>query len=144
MADWVAITEAVVTENMPTDMATLHTSWVQANPGKAGRLAALTAETVAIFRNAVRANPANEVDEDVTKVPMVAFRHAVNVIMFDLGMEMGVQFAAEVYSLFARAEIWLRGVQRGDIPVTAEDTVGSPSYAAPDPAERAVWNWRMG
>jgi hypothetical protein len=138
MAEWVELTEAVALNAMPTDLAALYTSWVQSNPDKAARLAELTAESVAIWRDAVAANPANELDEDTTKVPMAGFRHALNTIIFNLGMEMGVQFAGEVYSLVARAEMWLRGVQSGSIPVGNAGASASPSYEPPDPAERTV------
>ena len=138
MAEWVAVTEAVVVNALPTDLAALHTSWIGSNPDKAGRLAELTAETVAVYRDAVAANPANEVDEDPTKVPMAAYRHVLNTITFNLGMEMGIEFAAEVYSLISRAEIWLRGVQIGSIPVGNAAANASPSYTAPDATERTV------
>ena len=111
---------------------------MQANPEKSDRLAELTAETVAIYRDAVAANPANELDEDDTKIPMVAYQHVLNTILFNLGMEMGLEFASEVYSLIARADIWLRGVQAGSIPVGNVAGDASPSYTAPDPEERTV------
>ena len=138
MSDWVAITVDVVENGMPTDLATLHTQWVQAHPEKAERLREVTEETVGIIRCAVEGNPANLADPDVTKVPMVAFRHALNAILFNLGMEMGVQFSAEVYSLYVRSDIWLREVQRGSIRVRADGLDPWPSYFAPDPSRRWV------
>ena len=94
---------------------------------------------MATIRSAVSANPANVLDADVTKVPMVVFRHALNVILFNLGMEMGVQFSAEVYSLYVRSDIWLREVQRGEIPVRADVRGPKPSYRRRTRCSRWMW-----
>jgi hypothetical protein len=131
MAQWTAMTEAVVLNAMPTDMAGLYATWIAANPSKATRLVELVAETVA-------GNPANEFDEDETKIPMSGFRHALNEITFNLGMEMGVEFPGEVYNLITRAEIWLRGVQSGSIPVGNIGANATPSYSPVEYVERVL------
>jgi hypothetical protein len=138
MAQWTAMTEAVVLNAMPTDMAGLYATWIAANPSKATRLVELVAETVAVFRDAVACNPANEFDEDETKIPMSGFRHALNEITFNLGMEMGVEFPGEVYNLITRAEIWLRGVQSGSIPVGNIGANATPSYSPVEYVERVL------
>lgn len=138
MAGWTPITEAVVLSSLPTDMAARYATWVAANPTRAGRLVELAAETVAAVRDAVSANPANELDADPNSVPMAGFRHALNMVMFNLGMEMGVTFSGEVDNLITRAEIWLRSVQVGSIPVGSAGAKASPSYAAPEAGERAL------
>ena len=70
-------------------------------------------------------------DPDLSKVPASGFRHALDMIIFNIGMEMGVQFAPEVYSLITQANVWLRMVQTGKI--RAVDTIGdggTPRYEA--------------
>jgi hypothetical protein len=69
-------------------------------------------------------------DEDLTMIPRTGYRHAFNLVVFNLGMEMGVQFAPEVYSLNMQANIWLRMVQTGKLrPVPREPTAaGTPCY----------------
>ena len=136
MAAWTELTAAVVTNALPTDMATLYASWLEANPAKASRLAELVAEMRETFRQAVAGNPQCEVDADPNTVPTTGFRHALNSVIFSLGMEMGVQFAPEVYTLITRADIWLRMVQNGGInPVDVMAGGGTPSYRVPDGEE---------
>ena len=139
MGVWTELTAAVVLNALPTDMATLYASWIDANAGKAGRLAELVAEVVGSFRQAVAVNPLNAVDEDPNTVPTTGFRHALNLVIFNLGMEMGTQFAPEVYGLNVQANIWLRMVQDGSILVDSAAGKGTPSYRA------RVWSyWRVG
>lgn len=93
MSAWVEFTVAAVQNAMPTDLAALYASWVDANPGKANRLAELVAEELTTVREAVAANPANALDPNMNMVPATGFRHALNTVMFNVGMEMGAQFA---------------------------------------------------
>jgi hypothetical protein len=137
MGAWTELSVAAVTEALPTDMGALYRSWVDANPGKAGRLGQLVAETVATFREAVAANPACVLNDEPDTVPTAGFRHALNSVIFNLGMEMGVQFAPEVYTLTTRADIWLRMVASGTINPVDAGGGGTPSYAPPED-ERGV------
>ena len=112
-------------------MEALYLVWVEGNPSKASRLAEIVAETVVSFREAVNTQQGVVMDENPTMIPATGYRHAFNLAVFNLGMEMGVQFAPEVYSLFVQANIWLRMVQTGKLrPVACETAaaVGSPSY----------------
>jgi hypothetical protein len=116
---------------MPTDMAVLYQAWLDANPSKVNRLAEIVAETVLTFRTAVESQPSNVMDPDLTKIPVTGFRHAQNLVLFTLGMEMGIDFAPEVYSLNVQANIWLRMVGTGKLKALADETVageGTPSY----------------
>ena len=132
MGAWTELTVDVVKKAMPTDLATLYQTWLDANLAKANRLSELVAEAVATFRQAVAANPLNVMDAATNTVPTTGFRHALNWVIFNLGMEMGVQFAPQVYTLTTRGDIWLRMVQSGTIkPVGTTEGDGSPSYQAP-------------
>ena len=133
---WTPFTVAVVENAMPTDLARVYASWFEANPAKANRLGETVAEVLRTYRRAVEVNPANMLDADPETIPVTGFRHALNTVIFNLGMEMGVQFAPEVYTLISRAEIWLRMVQNGGIPVDTMAGKGTPSYQAP---ERIRW-----
>lgn len=111
-------------------MGNLYRSWVDANPAKAGRLVEIVDETVNMYRGAVAVYPWYVMDPDISKVPTSGFRHALNMVVFNLGMEMGVQFAPEVYTLITQANVWLRMVQTGKI--RAVDTIGdggTPRYS---------------
>ncbi len=136
---WTELTVDVVKKAMPTDLATLYQTWLDANLAKANRLSELVAEAVATFRQAVAANPLNVMDATTNTVPTTGFRHALNLVIFNLGMEMGVQFAPQVYTLTTRGDIWLRMVQSGTIkPVDTTEGEGSPSYQA---SRRETWPW---
>ena len=130
MSGWTELTVETVLSGMPTDMGNLYRSWVEANPSKVNRLSELVAETVGSFREAVRTQPGAIMDDDPTLIPTTGHRHAFNLVVFNLGMEMGVQFAPEVYSLFVQANIWLRMVQTGKLRPVAWDTTaaGTPLY----------------
>ena len=133
---WTELTEDVVRNAFPTDVWTLYTSWVDANPAKVNRFIEVIAEVRRTYRRAVEANSANRVDANPNTIPSTGFRHALNTVIFNIGMEMGIQFAPEVYSLLTRADIWLRMVQNGSIPIDETVGEGSPSYVPP---ERRRW-----
>ncbi len=134
MSGWTALTASKVEAVLPTDMGNLYRSWVEGNPSKGGRLVELVASTVEAFREAVKTQRWVVMHEDPTMIPATGYQHAVNLVVFNLGMEMGVQFAPEVYSLHTQANIWLRMVQAGTMrPVEWSMTaagVGSPQYQA--------------
>jgi hypothetical protein len=129
---WTELTVAAVQDALPSDLATLYASWVEANPSKGTRLGDLVVEVRKTFRTAVVANPANRLDDNPDTVPTTGFRHAVNMVIFNLGMEMGVQLSSEADGLITRADIWLRMVQNGGIPIDSMAGEGSPSYRPPD------------
>ena len=130
MSGWKELKVETVLNALPTDMGNLYRSWVDANPSKVNRLAEIVAETVNMFREAVAVYPWYVMEPDITMVPVSGFRHALDMVIFNLGMEMGVQFAPEVYSLVTQANVWLRMVQTGKI--RAVETIGDggrPRYS---------------
>lgn len=140
MATWVQLEGGDVQQAMPAAMATMYTMWVAADPARATRLDELTAEVVELCRTAVQAGAGWALDrENDDTVPATGSRHMINLVLFNLGMEMGYQFSEEFYSLVTRADIWLRGVQAGTVAVaSAEDALPSPSYEPPVPAGRVL------
>jgi len=129
----------VVLGALPTDVRGFYEAWVAQDPaGRAGRLGELVDETVSLFRQAVASNPANVLDPDETKIPVTGYRHALNMLVFNLAMETGAELVPEVYTLMMRADIWLRLVQRGQIqPDPDSANRGTPSYE-PGSTERAL------
>jgi len=94
---------------------------------------------VAMCRAAVESGSPWAMDPDETKIPTSGYRHMLNMVIFNLGMEMSFEFVDDFYSLVTRADIWLRGVQIGSITVPAADgTLPSPSYEPPEPAGRVL------
>ena len=131
MEAWVQLTSAEVLAAMPTDLSALYAQWVDVDPARAARVVALTEETVAVCRAAVAARYPGLLDPDDTKVPMAGIRHLLNLVIFNLGMEMGIQFAPEVFTLFQRADTWLRGLEFGTVGLAAGTEEPGPSYEVP-------------
>ena len=130
---WKELTVDVVKKALPMDLGAVYQTWLDTNPAKANRLSELVVEAVETFRQAVAANPLNVMDAATNTVPTTGFRHALNWVIFNLGMEMGAQFAPQVYTLTTRGDIWLRMVQSGTIkPVETMEGQGTPSYQAPE------------
>jgi len=130
VSGWTQFTVETVMNGMPTDMGNLYRSWVDANPSKTNRLEELVAETLGIFRESVSTQQWVVMVEDPTMIPVTGFRHALNLVVFNLGMEMGVQFSPEVYGLNVQANIWLRMVQDGSLRPVESPSAGSPTYAS--------------
>jgi selenocysteine lyase/cysteine desulfurase len=133
MTTWTPFTLAVVLNALPSDMEQLRQNWVTAHPEKANRLAEIVEETRRAFRDAVAANPRNVLDAATETVPTTGFRHALSLVFYHLGMEMGAQMAADADNVVTRAEIWLRMVENGGIPIPCDEELrgGTPRYRTP-------------
>ena len=131
--EWITLDESAVTAHLPTDLAGAYQSWLAANPDKAGRLAELTANTVAEFRDNIRTNPVNTLDEDPTKIPQSCVRHAESIICFQLAMEMGVDLDTEGNQSMTRADIFLRQISFKRFTTKGGDGAesASPAYSVP-------------
>ena len=114
---------------MPTDYEVAYKAWLVEYPAKATRIASIVAVTVRAFRSAVKAQVGFDPDPDVTAVPDQALLHAENLVLFKLGMEMGISFAPQVASLYDQANIWLRMVASGSIKIDVGSGGGAPSYS---------------
>ena len=132
MTGWTPVTEATVSAAMPTDFEDAYQAWLVANPTKSTRLASIVAMVVRMFRTAVKAQVGYDPDTDPTTVPDAALLHAQNLVLFELGMEMGVAMEPQVYNLYTQANIWLRMAARGTLLVDVGDVAGTPSYQTAD------------
>ena len=130
MTGWTPVTVATVSAAMPTDFEVAYSAWLVANPTKSTRLASIVAMVVRMFRTAVKAQVGYDPDTDTTTVPEGAALHAQNLVLFELGMEMGVAMEPQVYNLYTQANIWLRMAARGTLQVDVGDAAGTPSYAS--------------
>lgn len=129
MDGWVDFTLDTVMEALPSDVKTFYAQWIQTHPEKSGRLEELVSETVSVFRAAVASNADNVLDPVESRIPVTGYRHALNYLIFNLGMESGAQLVPEAYTLMTRADIWLRMVQTRRLSSAPGDAAGgSPSY----------------
>ncbi|MBP7831278.1 MAG: hypothetical protein KA248_15325 [Kiritimatiellae bacterium] len=140
--EWVALNEALILTDFPTELRPLYDAWLVEHPDKAGRLAAIIANTAAEIRALVASNPVNQLDEDESKIPLSLLRQAETMIFFTLCMEMGVSVAPEANQSMIRAEITLRTLVYGRYLVTSGIIEGGPSpryNPEPErPAERTL------
>ena len=127
--NWTALNEAKVMEDFPTDLKPVYDAWLAASPGKSARLAQLTADAVAEFRDAIMSNPANQLDTDETKIPESCIRSAEVIIFNTLANEMGqAQGSADIQAI-TRAELFLRQIGYGHFTAKGADAPEpSPSY----------------
>ncbi|HMO51242.1 MAG TPA: hypothetical protein PKA21_08960 [Kiritimatiellia bacterium] len=130
---WVEITLADVIAHLPTDIKVRHDEWLATYPEKADRLATLTANTIREFRDAIKSNPANVVDPRETYLPQSAVRHAENIIIFNLAMEMGVDIDSAGNSARTSADVFLRQIPYGKWNTTTEGDAALPGplYTVP-------------
>jgi len=89
MAVWVPFTPDEVLKAMPAFIVTRYQAWIVSIPAKQGRLAEIVAEVRTIFREAVRANPANVLDPAADTVPAAGLHYAVDMAAYTLIVEMG-------------------------------------------------------
>ncbi|MBP7830979.1 MAG: hypothetical protein KA248_13790 [Kiritimatiellae bacterium] len=127
--NWIALNEAQVLADFPTDLKPLYDQWIVDYPDKAGRLAEITARTVSEVRDYIISNPANTLDADTTKIPESCLRHAETMIFYGLMMEMGLSIQEEAQESMTRADIFLRQIGYQHFSTTAEDAAApSPRY----------------
>jgi hypothetical protein len=139
--EWEAVTGTTVLAHLPTDVLAQYNTWLAANPGRSGRLDAITANAVAELRDNIATNLANTLDPDATKVPTSTVRHIETIVIFQLAMEMGLDIDAAGTQAMTRAEMFLRQCAYNRFRVNSDDPEAgkaSPSYAAHTPAARAL------
>lgn len=131
---WVEITLADVIAHLPTDIKARHDEWVVTYPDKANRLAEITNNTIREFRDAIKSNPENVVDPRETYLPQSAVRHAENIIIFNIAMEMGVVIDSSGNSARTSADVFLRQIPYGRWNTTTEgdDSLPSPHFTVPE------------
>ena len=126
--DWIALNEATVLADFPTGLKPQYDAWLVANPAKAGRLAEITANTVAEFRSAIVTDPANILDPDRAKLPENCIRSAEVIVIETLKTEMGQALSTADEQAMTRAEIFLRQIGYGHLSIQDETHEPTPSY----------------
>ena len=131
--EWVELTIETVLAHLPTDVKARYQAWIENNPGKENRLEEITANTLREFRDAIKSVPANSWHPDENFIPQSAVRHAENVIVFTLAMEMGLPITTAGTHAVTAANIYLRQIPYGRIKMRAEGQAaeGTPSYKIP-------------
>ena len=113
---------------MSADLLSDYQAWLVANPAKEGRLAEVIQQTAAEFRSAIQANGLPLSDDTPTALPESCVRHSQTTILFELKKEIGQTLSEAENAAAVRADVFLRGIWMGSIPVTADESAQSPSY----------------
>jgi len=125
---FIELTSEYMTAVMPSTLLSSYTSWLVSNPDKSGRLAEIIQQTTAEFRSAIQANGLPLTDDRPTALPESCVRHAQSTILFELRKEIGINLTESENIAAVRADVFLRGVWTGTIPVTADPQSHSPSF----------------
>ena len=128
MVAWVRVDAAYVLGAMPTELAGPYSAWIAGDPGKAERLAAITRGVVADFRTGLRSNPTVVMAPGVDELPERAVRHALNIIYYNLGLEMGLSINYSAQQGFVNAEIYVRQLYTSEALIDPERLSDTPSY----------------
>ncbi len=131
--EWVEIKIEDVLAHMPTDVKARYQTWLTANPDRTGRLQQIMENTLREFRDNLKSVPENIVDPRETWVPQSAVRHLETIIVFSLGMEMGLPIDSAALGARYSADIFLRQILMGRYKATTESAgTPSPRYSIPE------------
>jgi len=125
---WKELTQPYIESVMPSGLLSNYQAWIVSNPDKSGRLAEIIQQTAAEFRSAIQANGLPLAEESPTALPESCVRHAQSTILFELRKEIGINLTESENIAAVRADVFLRGIWTGTIPVTADPQSHSPSF----------------
>lgn len=125
---FVNLTVEYIESLMPTSLFNSYQAWLTNNPEKEGRLTEIIQQTATEFRSAIQANGLPLTDTGETAVPRSCVRSALAIILFEVRNELGIAQTEAENIAAVRADVFLRGIWTGTIPVTADPQSHSPSY----------------
>ncbi|MGE4489225.1 MAG: hypothetical protein AB7E95_06765 [Kiritimatiellales bacterium] len=125
---WFELTVEHMEFVMNDDLLEDYQEWQLDHPQKEGRLSVIIDQTAAEFRSAIRANGLPLADDRENALPESCLRHAQTTVLFELKKEMGQTLSEAENAAAVRADVFLRGIWMGSVPVTADSAAQSPSY----------------
>ena len=126
---WKEFTVAYIESIMSPSLYSSYEQWLVDNPGKSGRLADIINDIVAEYRNAMLANASPVPSESLSAIHESCVRHAQTTILFELKKEIGLSPSEAENATAIRADVFLRGIWIGSIPIVAF-APPLPSYSA--------------
>jgi hypothetical protein len=130
---WKELTVSYIESIMSPSVYASYQAWLSDNPEKAGRLADIISNTATEYRAAMAANAAPVPSTSETAIHESCIRHAQTTILFELKKEIGLSIAEAENAAAIRADVFLRAIWIGSIPIVAESVSAPPSYASPAP-----------
>ena len=116
---WKEFTVAYIESIMSPALYASYEQWLIDNPGKAGRLADIISDIVSEYRNAMIANAAPVPTDPLDAIHVSCVRHAQTTILFELKKEIGLTPTEAENASAIRADVFLRGIWIGSIPIVA-------------------------
>ncbi|QHI70142.1 hypothetical protein [Tichowtungia aerotolerans] len=126
---WKELTVSYIESIMNPTVYASYQAWLSDNPGKAGRLADIISMTTTEYRSAMEANALPVPDTSASAVHESCVRHAQTTILFELKKEIGLTLSEAENAAAIRADVFLRAVWMGSIPIIISSQP-SPSYAS--------------
>ena len=125
---WKELTVSYIESIMSPSVYASYQAWLSDNPEKADRLEDIISNTATEYRSAMAANAAPVPNTSDTAIHESCVRHAQTTVLFELKKEIGLSISEAENAAAIRADVFLRGVWIGSIPITVA-TQPSPSYA---------------
>lgn len=125
---WKELTVAYIESIMNPTVYASYQAWLSDYPEKSGRLEDIIGVTATEYRSAMEANALPVPDSSVSAVHESCVRHAQTTILFELKKEIGLTMSEAENAAAIRADVFLRAVWMGSIPITISPQP-SPSYA---------------
>lgn len=125
---WKELTVSYIESIMSPSVYASYQQWLSDNPEKAGRLADIISNTATEYRSAMAANAAPVPSTSETAIHESCVRHAQTTVLFELKKEIGLSISEAENAAAIRADVFLRAVWMGSIPITVLPQP-SPSYA---------------
>jgi len=126
---WKELTVPYIESVMSPSVYASYQQWLTDNPEKHGRLNDIISNTATEFRSAMAANAAPVPSTSLTAIHESCVRHAQTTILFELKKEIGLSISEAENTAAIRADVFLRGVWIGSIPIVASPVPPRPSYA---------------
>ncbi len=128
MVSWVRVDESYVLGAMPSELIGPYGTWTTSHPDKSGRLAEITQGVVSDFRTGLNSNPTVVMAPGADELPERAVRHALNIIFYNLALEMGLTINYSAQQGFINAEIYARQLYSTDALIDPDRMSDTPLY----------------
>ncbi len=135
MMAWVTVDAAYVISAMPAELLGPYNAWIAGTPEKAERLAAIARGVVSDFRTGLKSNPTVVMALGADELPERAVRHALNIVFYNLALEMGLTVNYSALQAFVNAEIYARQLYGQEAMIDPERLSDAPSYRGSVPRE---------
>ncbi|QHI70476.1 hypothetical protein [Tichowtungia aerotolerans] len=127
---WKELTVSYIESIMNPTVYASYQQWLTDDPDKGGRLADIIGTIATEYRSAMAANAAPVPSSPETAIHDSCVRQAQTTILFELKKEIGLAITEAENAAAIRADVFLRAVWMGSIPIVVAAVQSAPSYAS--------------